>query len=573
MAPERQAREVALSAVSPDCVAVNQDKHDMRRPLAAFDLESGGASEKDNSIEDMDSIVGFEGQPQTCAQWPRLAFICRRTLKVCGVTFIFSVFLVALCGWPQCFIDDDNFKPNLMSALFAIGLVLVVLEDHLGLNKSASMLIVSASMWTFLAVGYHPHESKQGHDRLEHELKHGLQDVGAIILFLLPAMGVVESIDHFDGFAVVTAGIFGLTRGRKEALMPVLSILCFFLSSVIDNLTATIVCLKLLRHSVPGERQRELRHTIGGLLVIAANAGGAWSPIGDVTTTMLWLAEKITVTRTILWLFLPSFAVSVVPLLGLSWEARRQARRCDTTGTEAESPSDAKASTETPVTRGNLAVLLVGVASILMVPVLKMSTGLPPYLGMLLALGCLWFVTDTAAFQSFASGKAAATPDDHTPQSSEHVQTGGGVVAALHKMDLTGLLFFAGVLLAVGALDTAGVLRDYAERLVRLCGGSPVLICTLLGVSSAVVDNVPLVQAAVSMFGGNTPTDDPLWQLVALAAGTGGSILSVGSIAGVTLMSMEGVGYLWYCRRVSLWATLGFAAGIGVYQVERLAFA
>jgi len=279
---------------------------------------------------------------------------------------------------------------------------------------------------------------------------------------------------------------------------------------------------------------------------------------------MLWLAEKITVPSTVSWLFLPSLTVSVVPLLGLSWEARRLCVA------GAESP---EASTDTPVTRGNLAVLLVGVASILMVPVLKMSTGLPPYLGMLLALGCLWFVTDTAAFQSFASGKAAATPDDQTAQAAHTGSEGGGVVATLHKMDLTGLLFFAGVLLAVGALDTAGVLRDYAQRLVRLCGGSSVLICTLLGVSSAVVDNVPLVQAAISMFGATTPADDPLWQLVALAAGTGGSILSVGSIAGVTLMSMEGVGYLWYCRRVSLWATLGFAAGIGVYQVERLIFA
>jgi len=181
--------------------------------------------------------------------------------------------------------------------------------------------------------------------------------------------------------------------------MPVLCLLCFFLSAVIDNLTATIVCLKLLRHSLGGERDKELRHTIGGFIVIAANAGGAWSPIGDVTTTMLWLAEKITVTGTVAWLFLPSFVVSAVPLLGLSWEARRQARRAGEEKEEA--PASAE---ETQVTRGGLAVLLVGVASILMVPVLKMSTGLPPYLGMLLALGCLWFVTDTAAFQSFAGG-------------------------------------------------------------------------------------------------------------------------------------------------------------------------
>eukprot|EP00429_Kryptoperidinium_foliaceum_P083738 CAMPEP_0176208170 /NCGR_PEP_ID=MMETSP0121_2-20121125/12983_1 /TAXON_ID=160619 /ORGANISM="Kryptoperidinium foliaceum, Strain CCMP 1326" /LENGTH=576 /DNA_ID=CAMNT_0017547149 /DNA_START=37 /DNA_END=1767 /DNA_ORIENTATION=+ len=571
MAPERQAREVALSAVSPDCVAVNQDKHDMRRPLAAFDLESGGASEKDNSIEDMDSIVGFEGQPQTCAQWPRLAFICRRTLKVCGVTFIFSVFLVALCGWPQCFIDDDNFKPNLMSALFAIGLVLVVLEDHLGLNKSASMLIVSASMWTFLAVGYHPHESKQGHDRLEHELKHGLQDVGAIILFLLPAMGVVESIDHFDGFAVVTSTIMKLTKSRKEPVMPILCVLCFFLSAVIDNLTATIVCLKLLRHTVGHDRH--LRHTIGALVVVAANAGGAWSPIGDVTTTMLWLAEKITVGKTISSLFLPALVVMLLPLIGLMWEARGEARLSDAVEARAALAVDAPMP---EVTRGKVAVLLTGVSCILMVPMLKMATGLPPYLGMLLALGILWFVTDTLAFQNFANPrtKEATSHSSGTPTTPalplHHGAARGrlSVVDALHKMDLTGLLFFAGVLLAVGALDTVGVLERYAKMLVNLCGEGPLLISTLLGISSAVVDNVPLVQASINMFGTTAPTDDPLWQLVALAAGTGGSILPVGSIAGVTLMTIEGVGFLWYCRRVSLWAALGFAAGLAVYQLQ-----
>lgn len=453
-------------------------------------------------------------------------------------------------------------------------MVLVILEDHVGVNKSAIMLMVSAAMWTFLAVGYHPHESVEGHDELEHELSRGLKDVGAIILFLLPAMGVVESIDHFDGFAVVTMCIAKMAGGRKELLMPILGILCFFLSAVIDNLTATIVCLKLLRHSV--RHDRELRHSIGGFLVIAANAGGAWSPIGDVTTTMLWLAEKITVAHTIAWLFLPSFVVTMLPLAGLWWEARAVARRRDAAEAEDEVVSVGHCeSAPSEVTRGKVAVLLLGVACILMVPMLKMTTGLPPYLGMLLALGILWFVTDTVAFQNFASiGPQIGVVG--TPTSGAvpvvHQRTEGNVVDALHQMDLTGLLFFAGVLLAVGALDTAGVLEDYARFLVTLCGNSPVLICALLGVSSAIVDNVPLVQAAINMFH-SSPTDDPLWQLVALAAGTGGSILSVGSIAGVTLMTMEGVGYLWYCRRITLWATLGFAAGIGVYQLERLLFA
>jgi len=512
-------------------------------------------------------------------------FVTRRGLKVAGAVFIAVIFAVALLGWPMGLIDSDAARPNLMAALFLTGLVLVILEDHVGVNKSAVMLMVSASMWTFLAVSYHPQESKEAHEELQHELDHGLQDVGAIILFLLPAMGVVESIDHFDGFAVVTSVIAKAAKGRKEPLIPILSILCFFMSAVIDNLTATIVCLKLLRHAVGSDRH--LRHSIGGLIVVAANAGGAWSPVGDVTTTMLWLADKITVTNTVLWLFLPSFSVIALPLVALIWQARREARAADTaaeaTCPESEVDSDEE-STLPQVTRGKVAVLLMGVVCILMVPVLKMCTGLPPYLGMLLALGVIWFVTDTLWFQRFArsvpprsSTTSSLEDETQTPKTpawamvQEPTQS-GSVVEVLHSLDLTGLLFFAGVLLAVGALDTAGVLKSYAEWLVELCGNSPVLICSLLGVSSAVVDNVPLVQAAINMFP-STPADDPLWQLVALAAGTGGSILSIGSISGVTLMTMEGVGYLWYCRKVSLWAALGFALGIAVYQAERFLFA
>jgi len=517
------------------------------------------------------------------------AFATRRALKAAGIIFLVVVFVLALIGQPRRIIDEVETKANLMSALFLVGLVLVVLEDHVGVNKSAIMLMVSATMWTFLAVGFHPHESHQNHEALKEELERGLKDVGAIILFLLPAMGVVESIDHFDGFAVVTRIILQTTGGRREPLMPILCFLTFFLSAIIDNLTATIVSLKLLRHVAGSDRH--LRHAIGGLVVIAANAGGAWSPVGDVTTTMLWLSDKISVTRTITWLFVPSMVAGVSPMVGIWWELRRHERRneaerrrmedlADNENSRSESThSEATCPVLPEVTRAKILVLVLGVLCIFMVPVLKMTTGLPPYLGMLLALGILWFVTDTAAFHSLADLpklsldlEAEGTP---RTRASSHFAAPepGSVVEALHKMDLTGLLFFAGVLLAVGALDAAGVLDSYAKMLVKLCAGSPVAITSLLGVSSAVVDNVPLVEASINMFGETTPTDDPLWQLTALAAGTGGSILSVGSIAGVTLMTMEGVGYLWYCRRVSLWAALGFAGGIGTYQLERLLFA
>jgi len=227
----------------------------------------------------------------------------------------------------------------------------------------------------------------------------------------------------------------------------------------------------------------------------------------------------------------------------------------------------------------NTLVLILGIGCILLVPVLKMATGLPPYMGMLAALGIVWFVTDTHTFHRLAhrvkhdKAEGTAQDSDVSPAGSQFTPPPpGSVVEALHKMDLTGLLFFAGVLLAVSALDAASCLKNYAEFLVWACGNSPVAISTVLGISSAVVDNVPLVQAAIDMFGDDVPTNDPLWHLVALAAGTGGSILSIGSIAGVTLMAMEGVGYLWYVRKVSMWAALGFGCGIAVYQLQRLMF-
>merc|ERR1711988_622948 len=207
------------------------------------------------------------------------------------------------------------------------------------------------------------------------------------------------------------------------------------------------------------------------------------------------------------------------------------------------------------ITKTKVLSLVVGVLAILLVPFLKIWTGLPPYLGMLLALGIMWLVSDLLHFESpSADGKE----DDLAPT---------GVMAALYKVDLSGLLFFTGILLSVGALDSAGVLHTYATMMVDSVGHSPVGLSVLLGVSSSVVDNVPLVEASIDMFA-DVPTDDRLWQLVALAAGTGGSLLSVGSIAGVTLMSMEKVGFLWYCKRISLWALLGFFFGIATYELQ-----
>lgn len=507
----------------------------------------------------------------------KVAFLVRRVVKFLGLGFVVATFVLALIGGPTEIIDSNSAKANFVTALFLIAQVLIIFEDRVGLNKAAVVLLVSGTMWMLLAVGFHPHESAANEEALSIELNHGLQEVGSIILFLLPAMGVVESIDHFDGFAVVTHGISTLTQGRKQPVIPLMCLLTFFLSAIIDNLTATIVALKIIRRVMVNDRH--LRHLIGGVVVISANAGGTWSPVGDVTTTMLWLQAKITPAETAKWLILPSLAAAIFPMLGIWFQAQTHLRKTDEclspSARDVEAAAVEVSTNAAEVTKAKTFVLCLGVVCVLLVPVLKTVTGLPPYLGMLLALGILWTVTDTHWFHNLAKlpfvDQTVNRGGTSTHMSPFLATSPGSVVDALHKMDLTGLLFFSGVLLAVGALHTAGVLDHYAKCLVELCGGKSVAITSLLGVASAVVDNVPLVQAAINMFP-TTPVDDSLWQLLALAAGTGGSILSVGSIAGVTLMTMEGVGYLWYCRKVSLWAAFGFGAGIGIYELQRFAF-
>jgi len=381
--------------------------------------------------------------------------------------------------------------------------------------------------------------------------------------------------------------------GHRGRLMPIICIFTFFLSSVIDNLTSTIVALKILRSLAA--KDQDFRHVCGSLAVIAANAGGVWSAVGDVTTTMLWIQSKVTAPKLVVTLFLPSVVAGVLPLLGIWWQWRRDMQRNGTepresrarvnSGNSGVADDDSgqmskkaqrrvekqplsmngrtAADMSQKVTAKKVLVLVVGILLILMVPTLKILTGLPPYLGMLLALGTFWMLTDSL---DLSVEESSGVPGNSPRSTGGHDEA--GVMAALHKVDLSGLLFFAGVLLAVGALDSAGVLRRYATNLVQATRGSPVALCTLLGLSSAVVDNVPLVQAAIDMFN-EVSTDDPLWHLIALAAGTGGSCLSVGSIAGVTLMSMEGVGFLWYLRRIGPWALVGFFGGILTCQAQR----
>ncbi|CAJ1373753.1 unnamed protein product, partial [Effrenium voratum] len=249
------------------------------------------------------------------------AYTARGLVRLLGIGMMIFVLVIAIMNWPPWVIESDHARVQVMSMLFAIGLFIVAVEDIVGINKSAMMMVLAAVMWTFLAVGYHPNNSKAGYMELHDELNHGLEEVGSVLLFLLPAMGVVESIDHFDGFALVNMTIRRAIEGRKDRLMPIICILTFMLSSVIDNLTSTIVAVKILRRLAPDNQ--EYRQLCGGLAVIAANAGGAWSPIGDVTTTMLWIQDRISAVQTVLWLFFPSLVAGVLPLWGLRCQAAR----------------------------------------------------------------------------------------------------------------------------------------------------------------------------------------------------------------------------------------------------------
>lgn len=476
----------------------------------------------------------------------------RRLTKIAGLTLFVTIFLFSFFGWPSNVIEDETVHRQILAALFLTGIILVALEDVVRLDKSAIMLVLASVMWTYHAASCHPTRSVEGHEEFASELGKGLEDVGKVILFLLPAMCLVESIDHMKGFAVVTRFIVRCTKEKPGRLMPIVCVLAFFLSSVIDNLTATIVCIKILQRVVP--HNQDWRHSCGGLVVVAANAGGAWSPIGDVTTTMLWVQHKISTAGIVIWLFLPSFVAGVVPLFGIWWQARRCGPKCEDEAPEIDPPA---ASTNSKV------VLVFGIVCILMVPVVKIVTGLPPYLGMMMALGVFWLVSEMADL--------ASEEEEEDEETGHQVELHGhkvGVPAALRNVDLSSLLFFTGVLMGVSALESAEVLANYSEFMRRVTKGSDMLLAVLIGVSSAVVDNVPLVQASIEMF--DEPMDDELWQLVALSAGTGGSMLAVGSVAGVTLMGLEKVGFLWYAKRISPWAALGFILALGTYQLQRM---
>ncbi|CAM6100825.1 unnamed protein product [Calypogeia fissa] len=411
-----------------------------------------------------------------------------------------------------------------MAAVFMLGYAGIIFEESLVFNKSGVGLLMAVALWVIRSLG------APSTDVAVKELTENSAEVSEIVFFLLGAMTIVEIVDAHQGFKIVTDSI---TTRKPRLLFWVIGGITFFLSSVLDNLTSTIVMVSLLRKLVPDPERRKL---LGAVVVISANAGGAWTPIGDITTTMLWIHGQISTVKTMQDLFIPSVVSLLVPLTLLT--------------IFSEEDDDKKEvmpvmTSEQLAPRGKL-VFAVGIGALLFVPVFKQLTGLPPFLGMLFGLGTLWILTDAIHYGDTERQRLKV------PQ-------------ALSRIDTQGVLFFLGILLSVGSLQAAGLLQELATYLDEHIP-SIELVATAIGVASAVIDNVPLVAATMGMYSMTTfPQDNELWQLIAYCAGTGGSILIIGSAAGVAFMGMEKADFFWYMKKVSGYAAAGYAAGIVAY--------
>lgn len=416
-------------------------------------------------------------------------------------------------------------------AVFIVTYLAIAFEHPLKLNKSASALLGAGVLWTLLALG-----SDDVHV-LSEQLNETLVSTAQIVFFLMGAMTIVEVVDAHQGFEVVTSRI---RTTRLTTLMWLISWVTFFLSAILDNLTTTIVMVSLLSKLLA---QREDRLYFAGMVIIAANAGGAWSPIGDVTTTMLWIGGQITPAEIIRSLFVPSVVNLLVPLLVVTWVLKGQSVKAP--AQTSQSP------TSTRAFERNLMFAL-GLGVLVAVPAFKTLTHLPPFLGVLLGLGLLWAVGDLLH-------------QHKTAEARNHLD----LSTALSRIDLASIVFFIGILLAVATLEHTHLLRALATWLDDTVGRQD-LIVMLIGIFSAVVDNVPLVAASMGMYSlSQYPTDSFLWEFLAYCAGTGGSILIIGSAAGVAAMGIEKIDFMWYLRRISGLALLGYVAGALVYVAER----
>jgi Na+/H+ antiporter NhaD/arsenite permease-like protein len=423
---------------------------------------------------------------------------------------------------------------GLIVLIFIIGYAAIVLEHKLSINKSASALLTGVLCWTIVAL-----VSTNIEETLHHLNEH-LSEIASILFFLMGAMTIVELIATYGGFEIITDRI---STKSQSGLLWIIALITFFMSSLLDNLTTTIVMATLVSKIV---HDGKLRLMYVGMIVIAANAGGAWSPIGDVTTTMLWIGGQISTGNIISQLFLPSIVSLLIPLLVLSSQMK---------GTLPVKEENSKNTDSEEVTFGKNIIFWVGLIGLLSVPVFKSVTHLPPFMGMLLALGTIWAVAETLI-----------------KNKSEDVKNRLSIFRVIEKIDMPSILFFLGILLAVGALQTMGMLTSVATWLTDNLKNQTVVV-TIIGLLSAIVDNVPLVAAAMGMYSlEQFPMDDPFWELLAFCAGTGGSILIIGSAAGVAAMGIAKIEFFWYLKKMSWLALIGYFAGIGVFLLQKMIF-
>jgi Na+/H+ antiporter NhaD/arsenite permease-like protein len=412
--------------------------------------------------------------------------------------------------------------------VFILGYIAIAFEHPLKLNKAASALITGVVCWTINIL------QSDSTGAASEELLHHMGEISSILFFLLGAMTVVELIDSHNGFDIIKEKI--TTTGKSKLLLTV-TFITFFLSALLDNLTTAIVmtslCARLLK-------EKEDRLWFAGMIVIAANAGGAWSPLGDVTTTMLWIGGQITALNIIKELILPSVAVCILPALIIAF--RFSGKKMDAVQIPVRTGKEKR--------EGKI-ILFAGIGFLIFVPVFKTLTHLPPFMGMLLALGLMWVITtfihkekETVLAQKYS------------------------VTHALQKIDSPSILFFLGILLAVSALQSFGLLKEMADGLDNTLKND-YLIGSALGLLSAVVDNVPLVAASQGMYDLSVyPTDHHFWEFLALTTGTGGSAIIIGSAAGVAAMGIEKIDFMWYLKKITWLALIGFAAGIAVFLLQ-----
>lgn len=415
--------------------------------------------------------------------------------------------------------------------IFVITYAAITLEHSIKINKSATALLGAGLLWTIYAV------ATSDHLLVSHQLSESIASTAEIVFFLIGAMTIVEVIDAHNGFEVITSRI---KTKKLSYLLWIVGFLTFFLSAVLDNLTATIVMISLTRKLLQKQEDRLL---FAAMVVISANAGGAWSPIGDVTTTMLWIGGQITTLAIIKGLFLASLVNLIAPLLFVSHSMKGKliSTQTKTYNTSSILTSNFERNT----------MFYFGLGILVLVPVFKTVTHLPPFMGILFGLGLLWLVGDLIHYKKEDADKQQFT-----------------LAHALHRIDMTSIVFFIGILLAVATLEHSHILNSFAAFLDHAIGRKDYIV-TLLGLLSAIVDNVPLVAASMGMYDlTQYPADSFLWEFMAYCAGTGGSILIIGSAAGVAAMGLEKIPFFWYVKKISWLALIGYFAGIATYIIQ-----